>query len=86
MQGRWHYEGRSWTAVPGAFIFEPPGDIHTLISEDEEVVALFILSGSLQYFDEENQIVGQDDVYTVLEKYQKYCLQHGIPARDDLIY
>ncbi|SEO84404.1 hypothetical protein SAMN05518847_111163 [Paenibacillus sp. OV219] len=50
------------------------------------MVALFILSGSLQYFDEENQIVGQDDVYTVLEKYQKYCLQHGIPARDDLIY
>lgn len=56
------YEGREWVAVPGTFIFEPPGDIHTLITEDEEVVTLFILVGSLQYFDENDQIIGQDDI------------------------
>ncbi|MBM7569264.1 2,4'-dihydroxyacetophenone dioxygenase family protein [Paenibacillus sacheonensis] len=86
LQGKWRYEGRSWVAASGTFIFEPPGDIHTLISEDEEVITLFILSGALQYFDEHDQIVGQDDIYTVLNKYRNYCAAHGIPVREDLIY
>lgn len=79
-------QGREWVAVPGTFIFEPPGDIHTLITEDEEVVTLFILGGSLQYFDENDHFIGQDDVYTVLNKYRVFCELHGIQTRDDLIY
>jgi len=86
LQGRWHYEGRDWVATPGTFIYEPPGDIHTLITEDEEVIALFILSGSLQYFDEEDRVVGQDDVYTVLNKYKVYCEVSGLKMQQDLIY
>ncbi|WP_127529645.1 2,4'-dihydroxyacetophenone dioxygenase family protein [Paenibacillus kobensis] len=86
LQGRWRYAERDWTAVPGTFIFEPPGDIHTLISEDEEVVALFILSGTLQYFDENNQFGGQDDIYTVIQKYHDYCTRNHIPVNDELIY
>ncbi|MBO9596971.1 MAG: 2,4'-dihydroxyacetophenone dioxygenase family protein [Cohnella sp.] len=86
LQGRWKYEGRDWIARPGTFVFEPPGDIHTLITEDEEAVTLFILGGSLQYFDEEDRIVGQDDIFTVLSKYRAYCERHGIAFRQDLIY
>lgn len=86
IQGRWKYEGRNWVAKPGSFIFEPPGDIHTLITEDEEVITLFILSGALQYFDKDNIVVGQDDIYTVLKKYRDYCIKTGIEVREDLIY
>lgn len=86
LQGRWRYEGRDWVAKPGSFIFEPPGDIHTLITEEEEVVTLFILGGSLQYFDEDNQVIGQDDIYTVLKKYKDYCEEQGLPYREDLVY
>lgn len=43
IQGKWRYEGRDWAATPGTFIYEPPGDIHTLTTEDEEVLTLFIL-------------------------------------------
>jgi 2,4'-dihydroxyacetophenone dioxygenase len=86
LQGIWRYEGRNWTAAPGTFIFEPPGDIHTLITEDEEVITLFILGGALQYFDEEYQVVGQDDIYTVWKKYTDYCHSNGIEVREDLIY
>lgn len=68
------------------FVFEPPGDIHTLITEDEEVVTLFILSGALQYFDDYDQITSQDDIYTVLKKYRNHCLANDIPFREDLIY
>ncbi|WP_160035310.1 hypothetical protein [Paenibacillus sp. An7] len=53
---------------------------------DEEVITLFILGGSLQYFDENNRVIGQDDVYTVLKKYKDYCNEKGIEIVDDLIY
>ncbi|URN93788.1 MAG: 2,4'-dihydroxyacetophenone dioxygenase family protein [Candidatus Pristimantibacillus lignocellulolyticus] len=86
IQGQWRYEGRNWIAKPGTFIFEPPGDIHTLITEEEEVITLFILGGSLQYFDNNNSVIGQDDIYTVLKKYQDYCHAMGIEVREDLIY
>lgn len=86
LQGKWRYEGRDWVATPGTFIFEPPGDIHTLITEDEEVVALFILGGALQYFDENDEIIGQDDIYTVLKKYKDFCAQNNIEETDELIY
>lgn len=86
IQGKWRYEGRDWVAAPGTFIFEPPGDIHTLITEEEEVITLFILGGSLQYFNEDNDIVGQDDVYTVLKKYKDYCEQNNIEVNHELIY
>lgn len=84
--GTWTYEGRDWTAKPGTFILEPPGDIHTLRTGNEEVITLFILGGSLQYFDANNSVIGQDDVYTVLKKYKDYCNEKGIEIVDDLIY
>ncbi|MBW7476919.1 2,4'-dihydroxyacetophenone dioxygenase family protein [Paenibacillus oenotherae] len=86
LQGRWGYTGRNWVAEPGTFIFEPPGDIHTLVTEDEEVIALFILGGTLQYFDSDYEFIGQDDVFTVLKKYRDYCTANGLPIREDLIY
>lgn len=86
IQGTWRYQEQSWVARPGTFIYEPAGDIHTLITEDEEVITLFILSGALQYFDETNQLVGQDDVYTVLKKYRDHCTAHNIAFKEELIY
>lgn len=86
LKGTWRYLERDWKAKPGTFIFEPPGDIHTLITEEEEVITLFILGGALQYFDEEDNVVGQDDIYTVLNKYKLFCEDNGIKMREDLVY
>jgi 2,4'-dihydroxyacetophenone dioxygenase len=77
---------REWVAKPGTFIFEPPGDIHTLITEGEEVITLFILGGSLQYFDEDDQIIGQDDIFSVYKRYCDYCNENGVAIRQDLVY
>ncbi|MNP84164.1 hypothetical protein D3C76_1833550 [compost metagenome] len=57
-----------------------------MITEDEEVITLFILGGTLQYFDNNNSVIGQDDIYTVLKKYRDYCNEMGIEVREDLIY
>jgi 2,4'-dihydroxyacetophenone dioxygenase len=86
LQGTWRYQERNWIARPETFIFEPPGDIHTLITEDEEVITLFILGGALQYFDDEDKVIGQDDIYTVLSKYRNFCTENGIEFREELIY
>ncbi|WP_082361228.1 2,4'-dihydroxyacetophenone dioxygenase family protein [Bacillus sp. FJAT-28004] len=86
IQGKWRYEGRDWAATPGTFIFEPPGDIHTLITEDEEVLTLFILGGALQYFNDNDEITGQDDIFTVLKKYKDFCEQNSIQENHELIY
>jgi 2,4'-dihydroxyacetophenone dioxygenase len=85
LKGQWRYAERDWIAKPGTFIFEPPGDIHTLITEDEEVITLFTLGGSLQYFDEENQIVGQDDIFSVYKKYCDFYLEYGLTMNSNLL-
>lgn len=35
---------------------------------------------------QDNNIVGQDDIYTILKKYQDYCNEMGIEVRNDHIY
>lgn len=86
IQGKWRYKERDWVARPGTFIFEPPGDIHTLITDEEEVITLFILGGCLQYFDEKDQVIGQDDIYTVYKKYKEFYEENGLAIIEDLIY
>lgn len=86
LQGTWGYSGRTWKARPGTFIFEPPGDIHTLVSDEEEVIILFILGGALQYFDEDDNVTGQDDIYTVIHKYRVFCRENDIVFRDELFF
>jgi 2,4'-dihydroxyacetophenone dioxygenase len=49
------------------------------------VFTLFILGAALQYFDEDNQIVGQDDIYTVLYRYRDFCETNGLSIREDLL-
>lgn len=87
LQGQWKYKERSWVAKPGSFIFEPPGDIHTLESiGEEDVITLFILGGALQFFDEEDGIIGQDDVFSIYKRYRDFCEKNGLPIREDLVY
>ena len=83
LQGGWRYLEREWVAKPGTFVWEPPGDIHTLVvDEGEEMITLFILEGTVQYLDDEDQVIYQDDVFTKLERYLDYCKREGIEPQD----
>jgi hypothetical protein len=85
VQGSWHYLEREWVARPGTFIYEPPGDIHTLVvdgDESAEMQTLFILEGVIQYLDDDDNIIYQDDVFSKLERYMKYCRENGIEPLD----
>ena len=47
-QGRWHYLEHDSVAETSSYVFEPPGEIHTLtVPEDcEEIITFFNISGS----------------------------------------
>jgi 2,4'-dihydroxyacetophenone dioxygenase len=79
LQGSWHYLEREWVARPGTFVYEPPGDIHTLVvDEAEEMITLFLLEGVVQYLDDDDNVIYQDDVFTKMERYRSFCRQQGL--------
>lgn len=83
IQGQWRYLEREWEARVGTFIYEPPGDIHTLVVEgNEEMQTLFILEGVIQYLDDDDNIIYQDDVFSKLDRYLTYCRKNGIEPLD----
>jgi hypothetical protein len=82
--GSWHYLERDWVARPGTLVYEPPGDIHTLVVDEgvEEMQTLFILEGVIQYLDDEDNLIYQDDVFSKLDRYLAFCEQEGIEPVD----
>lgn len=84
VEGSWRYLERDWVARPGTLVYEPPGDIHTLVVDEESggMVTLFILEGSVQYLDDEDNLIYQDDVFSKLRRYLDYCEQRGIEPED----
>ncbi len=83
IQGSWHYLERDWVARPGTFVYEPPGDIHTLIVDDaEDMITLFLLEGVIQYLDDDDNVIYQDDVFTKMERYLTFCREQGIEPQD----
>ena len=67
-KGRWHYLEHDWVAGEGSYIFEPPGETHTLVVPEgcTEMMTLFQVNGSLMYVDPQGVSTGYDDVFTRL--------------------
>jgi 2,4'-dihydroxyacetophenone dioxygenase len=84
LQGSWHYREREWVARPGTFVYEPPGDIHTLLVEEAagEMQTLFLLEGVVQYLDDRDNVIYQDDVFTKMERYLNFCREQDIEPLD----
>ena len=47
LRGQWHYLEHDWQATTGAYVFEPPGETHTLAVPDdvEEMINAFSCNG-----------------------------------------
>jgi quercetin dioxygenase-like cupin family protein len=82
LKGRWHYLEHDWVAEEGSYVFEPPGETHTLVVPDDcaEMVTLFTVHGMLTYVDPDGNAVGYDDVFTRLEKYRAHFEAVGLGA------
>ncbi len=80
IKGSWRYIEHDWIAREGMFVFEPPGEVHTLVVDDdvEEMITLFHVCGALIYYDEDNRPCGHDDVHKKIEMCRNYFRQLGL--------
>ncbi len=46
------------------------------------MITLFLLEGVIQYLDDEDNLIYQDDVFTKMERYLNFCRQQGIQPQD----
>lgn len=82
LAGKWHYYEHPWVAEAGHFVYEPPGEIHTLaVPEDcDEMITFFNISGAMIYVDEAGHQVGYEDVYTKIEMCRAHYAANGLGA------
>jgi 2,4'-dihydroxyacetophenone dioxygenase len=66
LRGSWRYLEHDWIARAGSYVYEPPGEVHTLVVDTgvEEMITFFHISGALIYVDEQGRPTGYDDVHT----------------------
>jgi quercetin dioxygenase-like cupin family protein len=85
IQGAWRYLEHDWVARQGSFVYEPPGEIHTLVvdeqtGEDVEMITFFNISGAMVYVDEQGRQTGYEDVFTKIEMCRRHYVEVGLGA------
>ncbi|MFY9437799.1 MAG: 2,4'-dihydroxyacetophenone dioxygenase family protein, partial [Burkholderiaceae bacterium] len=80
LKGRWHYLEHDWVAEEGGYVFEPPGETHTLVVPEgcNEMLTLFFVHGALIFVDPDGKATGYDDVFTRIEKYRAHFEAVGL--------
>jgi quercetin dioxygenase-like cupin family protein len=82
LKGRWKYLEHDWVAETGSFVYEPPGEIHTLTvpADCPEMITLFNISGAMIYLDAEGNTIGYEDVFTKIEMCRRHYAGVGLGA------
>ena len=81
LKGSWRYLEHDWVATAGMYVFEPPGETHTLVVDDDsEMITFFNISGCLYYVDEEGRGTGFDDVFTKIDMCRAHYESVGLGA------
>lgn len=82
IKGKWHYLEHDWVAELGSYVFEPPGEIHTLVVPDDvdEMITFFNITGCMVYMDRDNKQIGYEDVFTKIDMCRKHYEDVGLGA------
>jgi len=80
LRGSWRYLEHDWIAEEGSYIYEPPGDVHTLVVPDgvPEMITWFHNTGGYTYLDADGRPAGVEDVFTKLEAAEKHYVTIGL--------
>ena len=80
IKGRWFYREHDWVANAGDFVYEPPGEIHTLEvpADCDEMITFFNISGAMIYLDDKGNQVGYEDVFTKIDMCRKHYIDNGL--------
>ena len=84
IKGAWRYLEHDWVAREGAFVYEPPGEIHTLVVDEvagvPEMITFFNIHGAMIYLDDQGHTVGYEDVFSKIEMCRKHYAANGLGA------
>lgn len=80
LKGEWRYLEHDWVATEGGYVYEAPGETHTLVVDPhvEEMITFFQVNGAMIYVDPDGAVTGFDDVFTRIEKCRAYYEQNGL--------
>ena len=80
VKGSWRSLEHDWVATEGSFVYEPPGEIHTLVVDEgvPEMITFFTISGAMIYLDETGQMNGYEDVFTKIEMCRRHYRAVGL--------
>lgn len=82
IKGKWRYLEHDWVAEEGGYVYEPPGETHTLVVDEgvEEMITMFQVNGVMYYVDPWGNGVGYEDVFTKIENCRKHYEEVGLGA------
>ena len=82
LRGEWRYLEHDWVAKEGSYVFEPPGETHTLVVPEgcDEMITMFHVQGSLNYCDERGDVIKSEDVFDKLDMARKHYESVGLGA------
>jgi hypothetical protein len=79
----WRYLEHDWVTREGSFVYEPPGEIHTLVVDEAvggatEMITLFNIHGAMVYVDEAGRTSGYEDAFNKLEMCRRHYTEVGL--------
>ncbi|WP_424974401.1 2,4'-dihydroxyacetophenone dioxygenase family protein [Dinoroseobacter sp. S124A] len=80
LKGRWRCLEHDWVAEEGGYVYEPPGETHTLVVPEsvEEMVTYFQVNGVMCYVDPWGEVTGYEDVFTKIDLYRQHFTEVGL--------
>ena len=88
ISGKWGYLEHDWTATAGDFVYETPGEAHTLVAyeSDEPMKVHFKVKGPLIWLDEEGEAVDYFDVHDYIDLCKKHYESIGMPGHLESLF
>jgi 2,4'-dihydroxyacetophenone dioxygenase len=81
LKGRWRYLEHSWSADTGSYVFETPGEVHTLtVDDDDEMQTFFYVGGPTLYVNEQDEVILVEDNFQLIELARDHYAQVGLGA------
>lgn len=80
LKGRWRYLEHDWVATEGAYVYEAPGETHTLVVDDDvaEMITLFQVNGAMIYVDPDGRVTAFEDVFSKIDACRRHYAAIGL--------
>lgn len=82
ISGKWGYLEHAWTATAGDFVYETPGERHTLVAYEHKdpMKVFFIVTGPLVWLDDKGAEAGYFDVHGYIAMCRAHYDKVGLGA------